>query len=144
MRKENSAFLYPVDPIQLDLEDYNDIIDMPMDLGTVLTNIPNYTTFDDFWNEISLVWQNATQYNPKNHGIYNAAEKLEETIKKGLENNHFALVCCIFVFFFVLYLFLWVCIIFVDLFFAVLQDCDFAKSFVLCVCFCIFLTQNSC
>lgn len=74
-------FRKPVDPVALGIYPaYNQIITHPMDLGTIKTQIDNnfYTSKDDLIADIQLVWNNAKKFNPKGHGIYEAAEFLEK------------------------------------------------------------------
>lgn len=74
-------FRKPVDPVALGIfPAYNQIITHPMDLGTIKTQIDNsyYANKDDLIADIQLVWNNAKKFNPKGHGVYDAAEFLEK------------------------------------------------------------------
>ncbi|KAL9644512.1 hypothetical protein ABK040_009376 [Willaertia magna] len=58
-------FNQPVDPIQLHIPDYFDIIKNPMDLGTVEKKLKNeaYSTIEHFLDDVRLIWSNCYTYN---------------------------------------------------------------------------------
>ena len=73
-------FRKPVNPHALGIFPiYNQIIERPMDLGTIKSRIDAglYTNKDDLVADIQLVWNNAKKFNPKGHAVYEAAEFLE-------------------------------------------------------------------
>lgn len=74
------VFLKPVDPVALNIPDYYDIIQTPMDLGTVREKLRSslYKTIQDFAVDINLTFQNAIRYNPPGHPIHLAAKKLQD------------------------------------------------------------------
>ncbi len=57
--------MLPVDWEDLELKDYPDVIKKPMDLGTLRANLKNgvYSTFDDVFADIALIWENCKVYN---------------------------------------------------------------------------------
>ena len=58
-------FLEPVDYVGLGLTDYPQVIQTPMDLGTVAKKMERsqYMSTEDFAHDVRLVWQNAITYN---------------------------------------------------------------------------------
>jgi hypothetical protein len=60
-----SIFAEPVDPDFDNCPDYLEVIDRPMDLGTVLHKLDSnsYDTFREFCADVQLIWQNAIDYN---------------------------------------------------------------------------------
>ena len=63
-----APFLEPVDPVELGLDDYYDIIKEPMDLGTVEKKLRNndYNSPYQFFTDVRKIWSNAFTYNPRN------------------------------------------------------------------------------
>ena len=71
-------FSKPVDPMQLQLSDYFDIITHPMDLGTVRKNLEGgkkYKLPKAVKADVHLCFNNAMQYNPEGSDIYKLAKK---------------------------------------------------------------------
>lgn len=60
-------FKQPVDPVELNLPDYFDVVKKPMDLGTVKKKLDNsvYRDVDEFIGDVRLVFDNAMLYNGK-------------------------------------------------------------------------------
>jgi len=83
-REQCWQFLYPVEPEALGIFDYFDKIKNPMDFTTVLTKIHQnkYSTIESFKDDILLIFQNATFYNPKGTEVYNAALAMEGVFTK--------------------------------------------------------------
>ena len=76
------VFSKPVDPLQLQLSDYFDIIKHPMDLGTVRKNLEGgkkYKLPKAVAADIHLCFNNAMVYNPQGTEVYNLAERLLRT-----------------------------------------------------------------
>jgi len=73
-------FNTPVDPLALNLPDYNDIIKNPMDLGTVKQQLASglYENEDDFAEDVRLVWANALRYNQPGSDICIMASELAD------------------------------------------------------------------
>ena len=81
-------FSKPVDPMQLQLSDYFDIITNPMDLGTVRKNLEGgkkYKLPKAVKVDVHLCFNNAMQYNPEGSDIYKLAKKF-----MGIFNADFA------------------------------------------------------
>ena len=72
-------FEEPVDPVELDLPDYFDVIKTPMDCSTIICNILDnkYTTFHQFHEHVILMFQNAHEYNDPDSEIVNVTHELE-------------------------------------------------------------------
>jgi predicted nucleic acid-binding OB-fold protein len=63
--KESELFHKPVDPIELGIPDYFDIIKHPMDFSTIKKKLNNfqYTKFKEFCDDMDLVFNNCILYN---------------------------------------------------------------------------------
>jgi hypothetical protein len=91
MENDNQAidFLAPVDYIGLGIPDYPTIITNPMDLGTVKKNLDNgdYKIFQDFMNDINLIWKNCKTYNQPGSEIVKMANHCEKKIKQLIDKQ---------------------------------------------------------
>ncbi|KAJ1260110.1 hypothetical protein BS78_10G207000 [Paspalum vaginatum] len=70
--------------------DYHDIIDHPMDLGTIRDKVRSmvYRNRDEFWHDVELIRQNAHKYNRIRHPhIPPLADKLMEMCKDLLDES---------------------------------------------------------
>ena len=59
-------FLEPVDPIKLNIPTYFQIIEFPMDLGTIQAKLlleDTYNTLDEYKHDLLLVFKNAIKFN---------------------------------------------------------------------------------
>ncbi len=74
------VFNSPVDPVELGLPDYFEVIKKPMDLGTIRKKLENncYHSLDDFHAHVHLTFDNAMVYNPENSVVYNMAKEMKE------------------------------------------------------------------
>ena len=65
-------FLQPVDPIKMNLPDYNDVVKEPMDLGTIQRRIETQQvkTKEEFALLMRLVFSNACLYNKPESDVY--------------------------------------------------------------------------
>ena len=81
------AFCEPVNAAALKLHDYHDVIEKPMDLGTVTMQLllGEYDTFVDVVNDIELVFNNAMRYNPPGHVVHSLALDLLQYSRKQIE-----------------------------------------------------------
>ncbi|OMJ25457.1 SWR1 complex bromodomain subunit bdf1 [Smittium culicis] len=72
-------FYEPVDYVALDIPSYPKIIKTPMDFGTINTKLINsqYTSSEDFYNDVKLVFQNCYKFNPKKHPVHVAGRAVE-------------------------------------------------------------------
>ncbi|XP_021891603.1 uncharacterized protein LOC110809924 isoform X3 [Carica papaya] len=68
---EAYPFNAPVDPIAQGIPDYFDIVDIPMDFGTIRSNLQNGTKYmnsEDVFNDVEYIWNNCCKYS--NEGDY--------------------------------------------------------------------------
>lgn len=74
------AFNKPVDPVELNIPDYFQIITRPMDLGTVQGRLDNeyYTTPMEFAEDVRLTFANAMKYNPPGNDFHYMAVSLSQ------------------------------------------------------------------
>lgn len=73
------VFNSPVDPVELGLPDYFDIIKKPMDLGTVQKRLENgaFHCIEDFHTDVNLTFENAMTYNENGSVVYEMAQELK-------------------------------------------------------------------
>lgn len=73
------VFNTPVDPVELGLPDYFEVIKRPMDLGTIKKKLENgcYHSLEDFENNVHLTFDNAMMYNPEGTVVYNMAKEMK-------------------------------------------------------------------
>ena len=73
------VFNVPVDPEELGLPDYFDIIKKPMDLGSIHKKLDGgaYHSIDDFQSDVNLTFDNAMTYNEENTVVYDMAKELK-------------------------------------------------------------------
>ena len=73
------VFNTPVDPVELGLPDYFEIIKKPMDLGTVSKKLDNgtYHFIEDFATEVKLTFENAMTYNEDGSVVHDMAAELK-------------------------------------------------------------------
>jgi len=73
------VFNSPVDPVELGLPDYFEVIKTPMDLGTIRKKLENncYDSLDDFKAHVNLTFDNAMLYNPEGSVVYNMAKEMK-------------------------------------------------------------------
>nr|GEZ32727.1 hypothetical protein [Tanacetum cinerariifolium] len=65
-------FNRPVDPVELEIPDYFDVIDTPMDFGTICNNLENglkYINSADVFKDVQYIWYNCLKYNKKGDHI---------------------------------------------------------------------------
>lgn len=75
---ESMPFRQPVDPIQLGIPDYLDIVKKPMDMGSIQKNLMN-GLYSDPWEYVDDVWlmfDNAWLYNRKTSRVYRYCTKV--------------------------------------------------------------------
>ena len=82
-------FLEPVDYMGLNLLDYPTIIKHPMDLSTAKSKLlkNEYSTFQDFYNDIDLIWKNCKTYNREGSEIVKMANHCEKVFKKQMDKQ---------------------------------------------------------
>ncbi|XP_063056599.1 bromodomain testis-specific protein isoform X2 [Engraulis encrasicolus] len=76
-------FYKPVDVAALGLHDYYDIVQQPMDMGTIRKKMDNreYTDALQFAADIRLMFSNCYKYNPPTHEVVAMAQRLQEVFE---------------------------------------------------------------
>jgi len=91
------VFATPVNPVELGLDDYFDIIKKPMDLGTIQKKLDggSYHSFDDFRSDVRLTFENAMKYNEERTVVHEMAKELKKKFEtefkklmKQLDKDH--------------------------------------------------------
>ena len=84
--KFSAPFRAPVDPVALGLDDYFDVIDEPMDLGSIRTKISNlgYSHESSFIRDVRLVFSNCIRYNSLNSDVGFMAQELSNLFEDQL------------------------------------------------------------
>ncbi|EED87257.1 predicted protein, partial [Thalassiosira pseudonana CCMP1335] len=74
------VFNSPVDPVELGLPDYFEVIKNPMDLGTVKKRLENglYRSINEVEVDINLTFDNAMLYNPEGSVVWSMAKELKD------------------------------------------------------------------
>lgn len=74
------VFNTPVDPVELGLPDYFEVIKKPMDLGTIRKKLENsvYQRIEEFRKQVCLTFDNAMLYNPEGSVVYTMAKEMKE------------------------------------------------------------------
>ena len=87
MKKHKLAYIFmnPVDPVELKIPDYFDIIKNPMDLTTVEGRLKRgeYPTPLEFGRDMRLITSNALTYNPKQSSVHACALTFQEYFEKN-------------------------------------------------------------
>ena len=89
MRHEHAwPFCEAVDPDQLGLPDYFEIIKTPMDLSEVRRRLQTqeYSHVDEFMRDVSLTFDNAIAYNPEDNFVWKHATNMKR-IWEGVQRN---------------------------------------------------------
>lgn len=73
------VFSRPVDPVELELYDYFDVIEKPMDLGTIeqKCHAKEYHNFEEFQSDVHLTFDNAMEFFYEKSTIYQMAVELK-------------------------------------------------------------------
>jgi len=81
------VFNSPVDPVELGLPDYFEVIKKPMDLGTIRKKLENgvYHSLTEFEDHVHLTFDNAMAYNPQGSVVYNMAEEMKQKFTGDFE-----------------------------------------------------------
>lgn len=81
------VFNSPVDPVELGLPDYFEVIKKPMDLGTIRKKLENgiYHSLEDFEGHVHLTFDNAMMYNPEGSVVYNMAKEMKDKFTQDYE-----------------------------------------------------------
>jgi len=80
-------FRQPVDPIELGIPDYFEVIQNPIDLGTIKTKLAQqeYQTLEQFVADVRLVWSNCLTYNRPGSPICKVAQNLSQMFEDLLQ-----------------------------------------------------------
>ena len=89
LKKDSLSFYFrdPVDPVELEIPDYPEIVKHPMDLGTVESRLESgYYICNDqsFIRDVRLIWSNAMLYNEEGSEVYEYASRLSSVFEKKL------------------------------------------------------------
>ncbi|KAL7549755.1 hypothetical protein ACHAWF_013022 [Thalassiosira exigua] len=81
------VFNSPVDPVELGLPDYFEVIEKPMDLGTVKKQLDNgvYHSLTEVEADVNLTFDNAMLYNPEGSVVWNMARELKDKFTKDYD-----------------------------------------------------------
>ncbi|GKV32149.1 hypothetical protein SLEP1_g40775 [Rubroshorea leprosula] len=86
MKMEAAApFNEPVDPEALGIPDYLDIIDTPMDFGTICSNLEKgdkYMNSEDVFKDVQYIWDNCCKYNNKGDAIMDLMKRVKKNFMK--------------------------------------------------------------
>ena len=82
--KYAEPFLFPVDPVALNIPDYPKIITEPMDISTVEKKIQDfqYNSFAEFEGDMRKIWRNALKYNPAHTQIHEMTLDIQKYFEK--------------------------------------------------------------
>ncbi|KAK8522376.1 hypothetical protein V6N13_115348 [Hibiscus sabdariffa] len=86
MKMEAAApFNEPVNPEALGIPDYFDIIDTPMDFGTICNNLENgdkYLDSEGVFKDVQYIWDNCSKYNNKGDAILDLMRRVKKNFMK--------------------------------------------------------------
>ncbi|GMH23925.1 hypothetical protein Nepgr_025768 [Nepenthes gracilis] len=78
-------FNNPVNPDELGIPDYFDVIDNPMDFGTICSNLEGgskYMNSEDVYRDVQYVWLNCYKYNNKGDYIVDLMKRVKKNFMK--------------------------------------------------------------
>nr|XP_010911826.2 transcriptional activator SPT7 isoform X2 [Elaeis guineensis] len=78
-------FNAPVNPVALGIPDYFDIIDTPMDFGTICHELEHghkYTNSEDVYKDVQYIWENCYKYNNKGDYILDLMKRVKKNFMK--------------------------------------------------------------
>ena len=81
IKRKCLPFLYPVDPIAMNLPDYHLIVKSPMDLTTLRVRLSDGeydTNMGAFFTDLELIWLNCQLYNPRALRINRTSQDLQQ------------------------------------------------------------------
>ncbi|KAG8503877.1 hypothetical protein CXB51_001818 [Gossypium anomalum] len=82
---EAQPFSVPVDPVALGKSDYFNVIDTPMDFGTIYSNLENSTKYmntKDVFNDVQYIWENCCKCNQKGEYIVYLMKRVKKKFMK--------------------------------------------------------------
>ena len=90
LKKSNasSAFRLPVDPVQMKIPTYPDIVKHPMDLGTIDHRLKRneYTSVSAFVADFESIVHNCFLFNGPDHGVSQQAKKMKQSFDGQMRN----------------------------------------------------------
>lgn len=89
-------FNTPVDPVALGIPDYFEVINTPMDFGTICSNLESgvkYMNSEDVYKDVQYIWNNCYKYNNKGDYVMDLMKRVKKNFAKywsgaGLSNDH--------------------------------------------------------
>ncbi|XP_042509546.1 bromodomain testis-specific protein isoform X2 [Macadamia integrifolia] len=78
-------FNVPVNPVALGIPDYFDIIETPMDFGTICNNLERdvkYKNSEDVFKDVQYIWDNCYRYNNKGDYIVDLMKRVKKNFTK--------------------------------------------------------------
>ncbi|KAK4438359.1 Bromodomain-containing protein 4B [Sesamum alatum] len=78
-------FNVPVNPVALGIPDYFDVIDTPMDFGTICSNLEKgvkYKNSEDVFKDVQYIWDNCYKYNNKGDYIVELMKRVKKNFAK--------------------------------------------------------------
>ncbi|KAG1328180.1 transcriptional activator SPT7 [Cocos nucifera] len=78
-------FNAPVNPVALGIPDYFDIIDTPMDFGTISHELEHghkYMNSEDIYKDVQYIWENCYKYNNKGDYILDLMKRVKKNFMK--------------------------------------------------------------
>ncbi|KAI5356341.1 PREDICTED: bromodomain-containing [Prunus dulcis] len=78
-------FNVPVNPEALGIPDYFDVIDTPMDFGTICSNLEQgvkYLSSEDVFKDVQYIWDNCYKYNNKGDYILDLMRRVKKNFTK--------------------------------------------------------------
>ncbi|CAM0910730.1 unnamed protein product [Alopecurus aequalis] len=79
-------FNRPVDPVALGIPDYLDVIDTPMDFGTICQDLEHgnkYMNSEDVYKDVQFIWDNCTKYNSKGDYVVELMKRAKKAFMKN-------------------------------------------------------------
>ncbi|CAA93475.1 Bromo domain-containing protein [Caenorhabditis elegans] len=85
--KHSWPFQLPVDAIKLEIPEYHNIVNTPMDLRTIEKRLRNlyYWCAEDAIKDLNTLFDNCKKFNDRNDDIYIMCENIEGVVQRGLE-----------------------------------------------------------
>ena len=82
--KDADLFYKPVDPVELGLPTYFEIVKHPMDFSTIKRKLANfsYTNFNEFCKDMNLVFDNCYLFNGKDSLVGNMCTNVKSEYNK--------------------------------------------------------------
>ena len=83
------VFDAPVDPMELGLDDYFEIVEKPMDLGTIQKKLETgtYHSLGHFKSDVRLTFENAMMYNKEGTFVHEMAKELKRKFEDDLKKS---------------------------------------------------------